>query len=336
MKIHDWLQRVWYGSARGGWLLVPLSWIFASVAGLRRFFYRTGVLPVTRVHRPVVVVGNITVGGTGKTPLTLWLAERLQKEGLRAGIASRGYGGSASGGPVVVQTDDDPAVVGDEALMMACREVAPVAVCRRRADAATQLTAVGADVILCDDGLQHYRLARDLEIAVVDGVRRFGNGRLLPAGPLREPVSRLAQADWVVCNGGAPETGQIGMRLAGDTLYRLADGKVATLDDFRGRSCHAVAAVGNPEPFFSLLRDAGIRVVPHPLSDHAVPSLRELGLSPDETVLMTEKDAVKCRDGAGFDAWFLRVDARLDPTADRMVSAIKRLCSNGGRRRGGY
>jgi tetraacyldisaccharide 4'-kinase len=126
------------------------------------------------------------------------------------------------------------------------------------------------------------------------------------------------------------------MRLAGDTLFRLADGQVAPLDDFRGRRCHAVAAIGHPEPFFALLRDAGIQVVPHPLSDHAVPSLRELGLSADEPVLMTEKDAVKCRDGAGFDAWFLRVEARLDPTADRMVSAIKRLCSNGGRRRGGY
>ena len=334
MILHDWLQRVWYGTARGGWLLIPLSWLFGVALTLRRMLYGPGLLPARTVARPVVVVGNVTAGGTGKTPFVLWLADRLRGEGLKVGIASRGYGGRASGRPILVQPGDDPGIVGDEPLLMARRNIASVAVCRRRADAASELVARGADVVICDDGLQHYRLARDLEVAVVDGRRRFGNGRLLPAGPLREPVSRLEHADWVICNGGVPRESEVGMRLAGHLLHSLRDGSIVGIENYRGRRCHAVAGIGNPSSFFSLLSESGLDVIPHPLPDHAAPRLVEMGLEAGDTVIMTEKDAVKCRDAQQFDAWFLPVEAQLDRAAERMIAEVRRLCLNSKVRRG--
>jgi len=334
VALHDWLQRVWYGSASGGWVLVPISWLFAVIAGLRRLLYRTGVLPAVRLDVPVIVIGNLTAGGTGKTPFTLWLAGRLRQHGLHAGIASRGYGRVRAGGARIVRCDDDPVQVGDEALMMARRDVGPVAVCERRVEAARVLAGQGVDVILCDDGLQHYALARDMEIAVIDGERRFGNGRLLPAGPLREPVARLQTVGWRICHGGEPGPEEIGMRVEGAVLRRLGQDVTALLSDFRGRRCHAVAAIGHPERFFATLRDAGIEVIPHPLPDHATPRLPALGVREGEVVLMTEKDAVKCLDGDRFDAWFLPVDARLDRGGEEIVDQVVRLCPKNQRRRG--
>ena len=327
MALHDWLQRVWYGSAPGGWLLLPISWLFALVAGFRRLLYRTGMLRAIRLEAPVVVVGNITVGGTGKTPLVLWLAGRLRERGVRVGVVSRGYGRGRDRGARIVRSGDDPLQVGDEPLMMARRNVGPVAVCRRRVEAARRLLEQGVDVILSDDGLQHYALARNLEIAVIDGERRLGNGRLLPAGPLREAVDRLETVDWVVCNGGPPGPGEVGMLLEGAILRQLGRDRSASLGEFRGRRCHAVAAIGNPERFFATLRNAGIDVIPHPLPDHATPRLSALGLIRGQPVLMTEKDAVKCPDGDRYDAWFLPVDARLESGGDAIVDEIMRLWS---------
>lgn len=323
----EWLQRVWYGSARGAWLLLPLSSIFAAVAGLRRWCYRRGLLKSVAVNRPVVVVGNLTAGGTGKTPLILWLAERLREQGLRPGILSRGYGGRGGARPATVVADADPAIVGDEPLMMARRDVAPVVVCRDRGAGARALVSLGADVILSDDGLQHYRLHRDAEIAVIDGRRRFGNGRLLPAGPLREPESRLASVDFVVCNGGQPAPGEIGMELVGDTARRLGDDRSTAVRDFRGRRCHAFAAIGNPQRFFDQLRDAGLDVIAHPLPDHACVDLTDYDIGDDVPVLMTEKDAVKYRPQGTRDVWFIPVAASLDPDAEKIVARIIDLCS---------
>ncbi len=327
--MYEWLQRVWYGSARGAWLLLPLSWMFATVAGLRRWCYRKGVFRSTALDRPVVVVGNITAGGTGKTPVILWLAKRLREAGLRPGILSRGYGGRRGAEPLRVTVDADPAEVGDEPLMMARRDVAPVVVCQDRAAGARALAALGVDVILSDDGLQHYRLHRDVEIAVVDGRRRLGNCRLLPAGPLREPESRLASVDFVVCNGGQPRPGEIGMELVGDMARRLADGQAAQVHDFRGRRCHAFAAIGNPQRFFDQLRDAGLDVIAHPLPDHAWVDLEHYDIGDDVPVLMTEKDAVKCQIRGTRDVWFIPVDARLDPDAERVIARVIDLCSDG-------
>ncbi len=334
MPLHDWLQRVWYGSAAGGWLMLPFSWLFTAVTALRRALYRAGAFGVVRLDVPVVVIGNLTAGGTGKTPLTLWLAAQIRQRGFRAGIASRGFGGRQGGGPRLVEGDDDPARIGDEPLMMARRDIAPVVVCENRGEAARLLIDMGVDVILCDDGLQHYALARDLEIVVIDGERRFGNGRRLPAGPLRESVARLRTTDWRVCSGGSPGPGEIGMRLEGSVVRRVGGDRSRALSDFRGARCHAVAAIGNPGKFFASLREAGVDVIPHPIPDHAVPRLAELGLEEGDTVLMTEKDAVKYADGDRFDAWYLPVDARLGRGGEAIVDHIISLCPEDGHRRG--
>ena len=202
-RLHDWLLATWYGgTGRGRWLL-PLAWLFGGLARLRRTLYARGILGRYRSRRPVVIVGNLTIGGSGKTPFVVWLASELSRRRLRVGVAMRGYGGA--GGAARRLTDaDTAATAGDEPLMIRRRLSVPVAVAARRADA-VRLLEPDCDVILCDDGLQHYALARDLEIVVVDGMRGFGNGRRLPAGPLREPVSRLDEADAVVVNGGGFE-----------------------------------------------------------------------------------------------------------------------------------
>lgn len=334
MIAYGWLERVWYGSAHGGWLLLPLSWLFALFAALRRTLYRSGLLSTSRPAVPVVVIGNITVGGTGKTPLVLWLADQMRQRGFRVGIASRGYGRAAGRRARIVRTDDAPSFVGDEPLLMARRGVGPVAVCGRRAKAVRRLMEEQVNLVLCDDGLQHYALARDLEIAVIDGQRRFGNGRLLPAGPLREPISRLRSVNWRICHDGTPAAGEISMWLEGSILRRVARNGTMHISEFRGQRCHAVAAIGNPYRFFKMLKDVGIDVIPHQLPDHAIPRLTVLGISEAEPVIMTEKDAVKCPDGDRFDAWYLPVEARVDPAGGEIVDEIEALCAKDVRLRG--
>lgn len=305
------------------WLLTPLSSVFYLVSGLRRLAYRLGLLPVTRLPVPVIVVGNISVGGTGKTPLTLWLVARLQAAGYRPGIVSRGYGGRQRG-PLAVSLASDPADVGDEPLLLARRARVPVYVGRRRPEAARAMLKAhpDIDVIVADDGLQHYALGRDVEIAVVDGVRRFGNGRLLPAGPLREPPRRLDSVDAVVVNGGTTDWLRVArpifpMRLEPVRLRRLSDPRdIRGLDWLRGRQLNAVAGIGHPERFFELLRDLGAVVTPHPFPDHHAFRPEDL---PMGTVVMTEKDAVKCVAFARADDWLLEVDAVVDPALQRYL-----------------
>lgn len=309
------------GGAR--WLLRPLSGFFRLLSGLRRLAYRKGLLPVARLAVPVIVVGNITVGGTGKTPLTLWLVHALKAAGYRPGIVSRGYGGRQRG-PLVVTPTSDPAEVGDEPLMLAQRAQVPVYIGRRRPAAARALLKAHpeTDVIVADDGLQHYALGRDLEIAVVDGVRRFGNGRLLPAGPLREPPSRLDTVDAVVVNGGRADWLRVKspvytMRLEPVRLWRLgAPEEVRGLDWLRGRQLNAIAGIGHPERFFDLLRELGADVTPHPFPDHYLFRLQDL---PVGTVVMTAKDAVKCAAFARADDWVLEVDAVVDPALQTFI-----------------
>lgn len=309
------------GGAR--WLLGPLSGLFRMLSGLRRLAYRMGFLPVARLSVPVIVVGNITVGGTGKTPLTLWLVQALKAAGYRPGIVSRGYGGRQRG-PLVVTPASDPAEVGDEPLMLAQRAQVPVYIGRRRPAAAHALLEAhpDTDVIVADDGLQHYALGRDLEIAVVDGIRRFGNGRLLPAGPLRELPSRLDTVDAVVVNGGTTDWLRVDspvytMRLEPVRLRRLnAPDEVRELDWLRGRQLNAIAGIGHPERFFDLLRELGAVVTPHPFPDHHLFRPQDL---PAGTVVMTAKDAVKCAAFARADDWMLEVDAVVDPALQTYI-----------------
>lgn len=318
------LQRLWYGPRWVSLPLWPLGWLFGALVALRGFLYRSGLLRVRRVAVPVVVVGNITVGGTGKTPVAAWLARQLGQRGRRVGIVLRGYGGRASGQVQVVTAGSDPAEVGDEAVLHASRGPHVVVIGADRVAAARRAVAEGAEIIVCDDGLQHLRLARDYEVAVVDAGRGLGNRHLLPAGPLREPTRRLESVDAVVfTQRGLPVAPALATQapLAIDARLSLGDainlrsGERRTLDSFRGRALHVVAGIGHPEAFFDGLRSAGLAIETHPLADHAALEPGGLPFPADAMVLMTEKDAVKYRSFAGADWWFVELGVHLERTA---------------------
>src|ERR1700678_1095585 len=307
MSVQSWLNDIWYERAAPPWWLLPLSLIYGAVVGSRRHFY--AMRKPTRVSLPVVVVGNLSVGGTGKTPLVCWLVARLADLGFKPGVVTRGYGGS-SGSIRLAAPSDAPGVVGDESVLLARRSKVPVGIGHDRPAASQLLVNAGCDVIVSDDGLQHYALARDCEIVVIDGDRLFGNGRLLPAGPLRENRSRLAAADAVVVNGGrALLGGALSMRLEAKRALSLIGGAVKRLDEFAGHSVHAVAGIGNPQRFFNMLRARGIEVTGHPLPDHARLQASDISFADGRPVLMTEKDAVKCELIAGPQHWYVPVTA---------------------------
>lgn len=319
------LDRLWYGESAWQRWLAPLSWVYARLVDFRQRAYRTGLLKSREAKVPVIVVGNITVGGTGKTPVTLWLAERLKATGAKPGIVSRGYGGRVGDVPVNVTELSDPNVVGDEPLLMARRIVCPVAVHPDRFAAAELLAQMGCDVVIADDGLQHYGLCRQFEIAVVDGRRGFGNGRLLPAGPLREPVSRLQRVDRVMLQaradarmeqlaGGNPRVTRFTL-VAGD-VRSLRGGRRMGLAEFSGQTVHAVAAIGNPRGFFDLLEAHGLAVIPHAFGDHAVLSRSQLEFGDEHAIIMTEKDAVKCEHFAPANSWYATVEVETAADAD--------------------
>ncbi len=302
-------------------LLWPASLLFGALVAVRRVLYRAGVLRAQRVAVPVVVVGNVTVGGTGKTPLACALAEALAARGFRPGFVSRGYGGSATAARPVAP-GDDPAVVGDEPLVLAATGF-PVWIGRDRVAAARGLVAAqpACDVVISDDGLQHYRLARDVEVVAVDGVRGFGNGLLLPAGPLREPVARVADADAIVRLVARGATGAV----AGDGRETLAThealpwrnlvdaARVADPAAWRGRDVDAIAGIANPGRFFALVRAQGIAAREHALPDHHPFAAGDLAFPGAVAILMTQKDAVKCAGLADERCWYLPVRAALDP-----------------------
>lgn len=318
------LQHHWYRLSPLHLLLYPLSLLFRSLSALRRWLYRCGVLASVRLPVPVVIIGNISVGGTGKTPLTLWLAQQLIENGWHPGIVSRGYTRNSKGAerPRPVLREDDADEVGDEPLLMAQRELCPVWIGRDRPAAALALLAAHpeCDIILSDDGLQHYRLQRDAEIVVVDGARRFGNGLLLPAGPLREPVTRLHDADAVVINGGTPGEGEFAMQLSGTRFYNLLNpGIEAAAASFAGQRLHAIAGIGHPQRFFDHLARQGLNVQAHPFPDHHRYRAADISLEGADAILMTEKDAVKCAPFATERCWVLRVDAQVSPALSQLI-----------------
>jgi tetraacyldisaccharide 4'-kinase len=284
------------------WLLWPVSLLFGLAVFLRRILYFLHLLKSEHPGLPVIVVGNLTVGGTGKTPLVIWIAELLARNGWTPGVISRGYGGAATA-PRAVTIAADPREVGDEPVLIARRSGCPVWVGPDRVQVAALLRRAEpkVDVLISDDGLQHYRLRRDLEIAVVGG---FGNGFLLPAGPMREPRSRLKTVDRVIEN----------MPLEGDTVHRMSDARERQpLKAFAGQKVHAVAGIGDPNRFFAQLAQAGLSVVPHPFPDHHPFTAKDLEFGDDAPVLMTEKDAVKLRSAPRPNWWVLPVAAKPDP-----------------------
>lgn len=312
---------IWYGRHPLGRILAPLSWLYCLVVQLRRLGYRKGWLASRRLPVPVVVVGNLTVGGTGKTPVVFKLAKLLRARGWRPGIITRGYGGRGGGrgsvAPRRVPPDGEPGDFGDEPVLLARRSGCPVVAGPDRVAAgAIALSGGDVDILLADDGLQHYRLARDIEIALIDGARGLGNGRCLPAGPLREPRGRLDTVDLVLTNGGGSGDDRgdgYRMRLIPGAAVNLRDPAVSKpIADFIGRPVFAVAAIGNPDRFFAMLRALGLEVEGRAYPDHYPFASSDPAAWPPGPVLMTEKDAVKCAHFAGEDHWFLPVQAELD------------------------
>ncbi len=304
----------WYRRGATAWLLWPASLGFGVLAASRRLLYRLGILKSAHPGVPVIVVGNLVAGGSGKTPLALWIAEFLKSKGWSPGIVSRGFG-STQTAPRAATIASSPAEVGDEPIILSRRSGCPVWVGVDRAAVARALRSAHpeVDVLILDDGLQHYALRRDLEIAVVDA-RRFGNGFLLPAGPLRERPRRLRSVDAVVSHGRTGLEGGFAMRLEGETFHRMtdaADRRPASA--FAGHKVHAVAGIGDPNRFFLHLVGLGIKPVPHPFPDHHPFAPGDLAFAGEEAVVMTEKDAVKLRRAALPHWWVLPVTARLDP-----------------------
>ena len=327
-RVERGLQAVWYGGSPLKWLLYPLGLAFRIAAVLRRGLYARGIFRVETLPVPVIVIGNLTVGGTGKTPITAWLARRLVERDYRVGIVCRGYRGRADTWPQAVSPDSDPRLVGDEAVLLATRSGCPVVAGPDRVAAARALCDHGpVDVILSDDGMQHYALGRVLEIVVVDGTRGLGNGLCLPAGPLREPAERLNESDILIVNEGDwGHSGVLRSTVESPYVYELASGAERRLEDFRGQSVHAVAGIGHPQRFFALLERHGIVVVPRPLADHADIEAGDLEFDDADPVFVTEKDAVKCASFASRGVWCVVVEpAFAERDAERLMRLVTRV-----------
>lgn len=322
--LRDRLAKAWYRGAWWLWLLRPLECLYRVVTALRRHLYRGGQLRVYRARKPVVVVGNITVGGTGKTPIVIALAEALQAAGLRPGVVSRGYGATAGRFPHRVHGGSTAADCGDEPLLIFRRTGCPCVVAPGRVAAVRALLAEAPiDLVLSDDGLQHYALARDLEIAVVDAAAGLGNGFCLPAGPLREPPERLQQVDYVLYRGG--EDPATAVRYRADELVNLVSRETRPLstDGFE-EGVYAIAGIGRPQHFFDTLTRAGLDVFPKAFPDHHPYTGEDFLPLVDRPIIMTEKDAVKCAEIAGDNAWYLRISAQLPPALLEAVIALAR------------
>lgn len=316
------MHRVWYEGASFYRMLLPLSGLYWVLITLRRCLYGMGILGRHRAAVPVIIIGNITAGGTGKTPVTIWLALELRDRGFSPGIVSRGYGGSRSSTSMRVDTASDPDDVGDEPVLLAKRTGCPVVVDANRSRATQMLIDENVDVIIADDGLQHYRLERTYEICIIDGARGLGNRHLIPAGPLRETIDRLSQVDQVIVNGSvgdmkgeltAIEQNAIEFQLLAKEVSRLNGSLTRPIEKFAGTTVHAVAAIGNPTRFFDMLRAHGIQVIEHALRDHAKLTRADLEFGDDFDVLMTEKDAVKLDAISADKYWAVPVELQIDP-----------------------
>ena len=324
------ITKAWYEGALWLYLLWPLSLIYHLIIVVRQFLYHRGLLKIHHVTVPVVVVGNITVGGTGKSPLVCHLIEALREKGFNPGIVSRGYGARLDKYQVrEVLSNSLPSEVGDEPLMLKKKLNCRIFVSPSRALAAKALEKVGCDIIISDDGMQHYALHRDIEICVFDGQRKWGNGYLIPMGPLREPISRLKSIPYLVVNGasnsrsyGQSSSDQkaFSMTLHAESLINMTSEELKVLADFSNERVHAVAAIGHPERFFNTLSEAGIKLETHAFGDHHAYQESDFQFDQKLPIIMTEKDAVKCELFDLKDAWFLPVSAKLNgDLADQII-----------------
>jgi tetraacyldisaccharide 4'-kinase len=322
-RTHQWVNSIWYDQNKLSNLLLPLSGVFAFAAKTRR--WKQGKSKI-KFSEPVIVVGNITVGGTGKTPMVITLVRELQQQDYKVGVASRGYGGQASQ-PTLVNRSHDAEHVGDEPLLIFHNTQATVMVGQNRLDVIKELINMHhCDLIVCDDGLQDYRFQHDIEIIMVDGDRAFGNHKLLPAGPLREPLSRLQKASFVVAiSKSVPAVSADCMKLLLTECVQVSNPKnKRSIDQFKGQLVHAVAGIANPRRFFSSLASLGIRIIEHPFPDHAHYEISDFSFSDQNPILMTQKDAVKCNQLSLENAWYVPVQTILPDSFMPRLNALLR------------
>jgi tetraacyldisaccharide 4'-kinase len=327
----EFVTKSWYQSAYWLYLLWPLYLIYSAVTLLRKYLYKSRIFKSYRAKAPVVVVGNITLGGTGKSPLVAYLVESLKDMGFKPGVVSRGYGAQISQDEVrEVSENSLVSEVGDEPLMLKRRVACPIFVSPTRALAVQALEEKGCDIVITDDGLQHYALDRDIEICVFDGERKWGNGYLLPMGPMREPLSRISTTDFVVMNGAdwvdpqQPRIAAFRMDLEASNLRSLSNEKNLPLSELKGKKVNAIAGIGNPERFFNTLAMQGLLVESHGFRDHHAYTQSDLSFDGDRPLIMTEKDAVKCQAFNLKEAWYLPVSAKLSgDLATQIVTVLK-------------
>ncbi|EPB3975933.1 tetraacyldisaccharide 4'-kinase [Yersinia enterocolitica] len=322
------IESIWSGKSWLYLLLLPLSWLYGAITWLIRISYTLGLRSAWRAPVPVIIVGNLTAGGNGKTPVVIWLVEQLKQRGYRVGVVSRGYGGKSDVYPLLLSNSTTTSQAGDEPVLIYQRTTAPVAVSPKRSDAVQALLkSHDLDFIITDDGLQHYALQRDFELVVIDGVRRFGNGWWLPAGPMRERAGRLRSVDAVITNGGIAATGEIPMQLVAREAVNLVTGERCSVQQLQ--HVVAMAGIGHPPRFFATLNLLGIAPKKeYAFADHQDYSLAQLSslTSGPQILLMTEKDAVKCRAFAQPNWWYLPVDAQLPPDqAEQLLLKIQAL-----------
>jgi len=317
------LDHYWNSTNFVSLLLLPISYLFCFVSKVRASLYRISFFKSYKAPVPIIVVGNITVGGTGKTPLIIELVKQLQTIGRKPGVISRGYGGNSSSWPQLVDKSTTAIQVGDEPKLIYERTACPVSVGpNRQQDIELLLSNHNCDVILSDDGLQHYALQRDIEIVVVDAQRKFGNGFCLPAGPLRETQTRLQQVDLVLLNGG--ESSQLSFDLLPTFCEPINRPNVEAkaFSEFLGKTVHAIAGIGNPPRFFNMLRALDIQVIEHEFVDHASYEQSDMLFNDDLPVLMTEKDAVKCADFDLLNHWSVPVAAQISESAQKQLDQL--------------
>ena len=310
--LETFIEKVWYSKNIFSLLLSPLSLIYISIIYLRHTLYQLGLISITKINVPTIVIGNIVAGGTGKTPLVIWLAKHFKDKGFLPGIVSRGYGGTYLSNIELVKPTSNPLLVGDEPVIIARNTNCPVVVAKKRAKGAKKLVEkYNCNIILCDDGMQHYSLARDIEIAVIDGQRRFGNNYCFPAGPLREPKSRIFKADLIVSKYNA-RTCEHKMDYTYKQLVSLNElSKTIPISDLHGMTVHAIAGINNPDHFFSYLRSHKLELIIHKFPDHYSYTEDDVKFNDNFSVVMTEKDAVKCLNYSSDKHWYIPISAEL-------------------------
>jgi tetraacyldisaccharide 4'-kinase len=331
--LHRYLNSLWYDTPGIlNLLLLPISGLYQIIIFFRKHYYKRRYSLNTQTKLPVIVVGNITVGGTGKTPFVIWLADFLIQHGYKPGIISRGYGGKSAIYPLQVQKDAKVSIVGDEAVLLARRTSCPVIIAPNRIEALQYIEKnTSCNIVISDDGLQHYKLKRQIEVVIVDGARMFGNEYCLPAGPLREPLSRLKSVDFIVINGDDAQqftdTNVYQMELLQNEFYNISSPELkVSYEDFLGQPVHAVAGIGHPERFFQALIQKGLSVEAHEFPDHYIYQEKDLHFHHDKEcrIIMTEKDAVKCESFADYRYWCAKIDAALSsPFEESLLEKLR-------------